>query len=296
MRLATLRDNGHEALAVILDDRTIPASQLADGAPTTMAGLLAAGFQGLDSLRHAAADARPRFASTGRPVDEVEFLPPVTRPGKIIGTGLNYRDHAHEVGASAPTQPTLFAKFPTSLIGHRAEIRWDPSISRQVDYEAELAVVIGRRARHVSEADALSYVLGYTCANDVTARDLQSNDGQWVRSKSLDTFCPLGPAIVTIDEIPDPQSLPISCTVNGDVMQSANTSSMFFGVQRLISYCSETFVLEPGDVIITGTPAGVGMFREPKRLLMDGDEVVVEIGGVGRLVNSCRTEAAVDGS
>jgi 2-keto-4-pentenoate hydratase/2-oxohepta-3-ene-1,7-dioic acid hydratase in catechol pathway len=297
MRLATLCDDGHESLAVILGDRSMPTAEIADGMPATLAALLAAGDSGLSSLRSAVAENRLRFATRGRPVGEVEFLPPITHPGKIVGTGLNYRDHAHEVGLPTPAQPTLFAKFPTALIGHRAEIQWDPSVSKEVDYEAELAVVIGRQARNVKQSEALSYVFGYTCANDVTARDLQANDGQWVRAKSLDTFCPMGPVIVTIDEIPDPQTLPIVCTVNGEVMQSANTSGMFFEVQRLISYCSAAFVLEPGDVIITGTPAGVGASRKPPRLLTDGDEVVVEIGGIGRLVNTCKTMSrAVDRS
>jgi 2-keto-4-pentenoate hydratase/2-oxohepta-3-ene-1,7-dioic acid hydratase in catechol pathway len=183
----------------------------------------------------------------------------------------------------------MFAKFPSSLIGHGADIAWDPALTNEVDYEAELAIVIGRRAKSVSEADALDYVLGYTCANDVSARDLQFAESQWVRGKSLDTFCPLGPVIVTTDEVPDPQSLQISCTVNGKRVQSASTSEMFFGVAMLVSYCSQTFTLEPGDVIITGTPAGVGVFKKPKQMLQHGDEVVVEIAGIGRLINVCRT-------
>ena len=167
-----------------------------------------------------------------------------------------------------------------------------PELTAQVDYEAELAVVIGRTARRVSEADALDYVLGYTCLNDVSARDLQFGDGQWARGKSLDTFCPMGPALVTADEIPDPQDLDISCCVGDRIVQSANTSQMYFGVAAIISYCSQSFSLEPGDVIATGTPGGVGIFRDPPVLLADGDEVTVEIEGVGRLRNTCRHEHA----
>ena len=189
----------------------------------------------------------------------------------------------------------MFSKWPSSVVGHRAEVRWDPALTAQVDYEAELAVVIGRTARRVSESAALDYVLGYTCLNDVSARDLQFGDGQWVRGKSLDTFCPMGPVLVTADEIPDPQTLDIACRVNGERVQSANTRQMYFGVAAIISYCSQSFSLEPGDVIATGTPGGVGIFRDPPVLLGDGDEVVVEIERIGRLVNTCRYEPALVG-
>ncbi|SRR5712692_7041374 len=294
MRLASYREGRRESLGVVLDGRTLPVTQVATGGPGTIAELLAGGDGTLKAVRQAAAAAVGRIAAEGRPLDELELLPPVTKPGKIVAIGLNYRDHAKEAGAATPTQPTVFAKFVTSLIGHRAEIRWDPALAQEVDYEAELAVVIGRRARRVSEKEALDYVLGYTCANDVSARDLQFSESQWVRAKSLDTFCPLGPVLVTADEITDPQKLPISCRVNGELMQSANTSEMFFGVGILISYCSQSFTLEPGDVIITGTPAGVGVFKKPKRMLGEGDEVVVEVGGIGRLVNTCRTSSPRD--
>ncbi len=148
-------------------------------------------------------------------------------------------------------------------------------------------MVIGRAARNVSEADALDHVFGYTCLNDVSARDLQFGDGQWVRGKSLDTFCPIGPWIVTADEIPDPQNLRIACLVNGEALQSSTTANMFFGVRRLIAHCSRAFTLLPGDVIATGTPAGVGVYRQPKRFLRDGDEVTIRIEGIGDLVNRC---------
>ena len=172
-------------------------------------------------------------------------------------------------------------------MGHGAEVRWDPGLSQQVDYEAELAAVIGRRARRVSVADALDYVLGYTCLNDVSARDIQFGDGQWVRGKSLERL-PDGPVLVTSDEIPDPQALPISCSVNGELLQDGNTSQMYFGVAEIISYCSQSFSLEPGDVISTGTPSGVEVFRKPPRFLGAADVMVVEIEGIGRLENVCR--------
>jgi len=162
-------------------------------------------------------------------------------------------------------------------VGHGADVSWDPGLSDSIDYEAELAVVIGRRARRVTEAEALEHVFGYMCANDVTARDLQSSDGQWVRAKSLDTFCPMGPTLVTSDEVDDPQRLSISCQVNGEVRQSSSTAEMIFPVAHLVSFCSAAFTLEPGDVILTGTPAGVGAHRDPPAFLRDGDEMAVEI-------------------
>jgi 2-keto-4-pentenoate hydratase/2-oxohepta-3-ene-1,7-dioic acid hydratase in catechol pathway len=174
------------------------------------------------------------------------------------------------------------------VTGPGAEIRWDPELTSQVDYEAELAVIIGRRARNVAVSDALDHVLGYTCLNDVSARDLQFGDGQWTRGKSLDTFCPMGPALVTADEVGDPGDLAIRCTVNGEPVQDARTSAMYFGVAEIISFCSTSFTLEPGDVIATGTPGGVGVFRDPPRFLADGDRIVVEIERIGRLENVCR--------
>ena len=202
--------------------------------------------------------------------------------------GRNYHEHAAEEGKTAPADPVVFAKFPNALVGDRADIVWRAADTGQVDYEAELAVVIGRTARDVPVSEALDHVLGYTCLNDVSARDLQFGDGQWVRGKSLDTFCPTGPWIVTRDELPDPGSLRIRCLVNDEILQDAGTSQMVHDVPDLIAFCSRFMTLEPGDIIATGTPGGVGVFREPPRFLRDGDEVVVDIDGVGRLVNRCR--------
>ena len=184
----------------------------------------------------------------------------------------------------------MFAKFASALVGHGAEVRWSPALTQAVDYEAELAVVIGAVSRRVEPVQALDYVAGYTCLNDVSARDLQYSDKQFMRAKSLDTFGPMGPWLVTADEIPDPQTLAIRCLVNGEVRQDSNTSDMVFSVAELVSFCSQAFTLEPGDVIATGAPGGVGWFREPRRMLKDGDEVVVEIERVGRLVNRCVEE------
>jgi 2-keto-4-pentenoate hydratase/2-oxohepta-3-ene-1,7-dioic acid hydratase in catechol pathway len=237
------------------------------------------------------------FMNTGAPVvalsgcvplESVSWAPPVTRPTKIIAVGLNYKDHAQESKGAVPSVPLLFAKFPNSLIGHREVISWDRRITNKVDFEAELAVIIGKTTRKCAENEAAANVFGYTCANDVSARDLQFGDGQWVRGKSLDTFCPLGPWVVTADELNDPGSLKIRCILNGQVMQDSSTGLMFFGVAKLVSFCSMHFTLSPGDVILTGTPNGVGAFREPSIYMQDGDEVIVDIEKIGRLVNRCK--------
>ncbi|MFN8449617.1 MAG: fumarylacetoacetate hydrolase family protein [Anaerolineae bacterium] len=210
-------------------------------------------------------------------------------PGKIIAIGQNYAEHAAELGNKLPERPVIFAKFPSTVIGSGVPITWRSSITTQVDWEAELAVVIGKRAKDVPEADALSYVYGYCVANDVSARDLQlRTDSQWTRGKSLDTFCPLGPYIVTRDEIADPQNLNIKTTVNDKTMQDSNTRHMIFSVAHLIAYCSQMFTLEPGDIIITGTPSGVGDGRKPPRYLADGDVVTVSVEGVGEVSNPCK--------
>ena len=234
-----------------------------------------------------------RIADEGRPLDEVELLAPVPRPGKVVAIGRNYREHVDEEGADRPPAPLIFSKWPSSVIGDGAEIRWDPELTAQVDYEAELAVVIGRTARRVSEADALDYVLGYTCLNDVSARDLQFGDGQWARGKSLDTFCPMGPALVTADEIPDPQDLDISCCVGDRGRPDRRTPPDVLRGRR------------DHQLLLAVVQPGAGRRhrdRDARRrrhlprpaalLLADGDEVTVEIEGIGRLRNVCRTERA----
>ena len=208
----------------------------------------------------------------------------IALPQKIVCVGLNYRDHAEEQGVDLPERPLLFAKWPNTLIGNGDAIRI-PEISKNVDYEAELGVVIGRRVGGgVAADDALSFVEGYVVANDVSGRDLQFSDGQWVRGKSLDTFLPVGD-LVPAAEVPDPQSLPIRAILNGEVLQDSNTSNMIFGVADIVSFVSQAITLEPGDLIITGTPAGVGAFRDPKIWLKPGDEITIEIDGLGSITN-----------
>ncbi len=208
---------------------------------------------------------------------------PIPRPGKIVCVGLNYRDHAQEQGAALPEAPLLFAKFTTALIGPGDAIVIPPTVTK-CDYEAELGVVLGMTVKQVSKENALEAVAGYVVANDVSARDLQFGDGQWTRGKSPDTFCPVGPLVPRAD-VPDPHALPIRALLNGEVVQNSTTANLVFGVDEVISYASQTATLEAGDLILTGTPAGVGIFRKPPRLLEPGDEITIEIDGVGSLTN-----------
>ena len=286
MRLLSCQSADIETLGVVDADRWLPATSVVPGGPATIGALLRAGRDVVDELRAATSEAR--IAERGQPLADIELLAPVPRPGKIVAIGRNYREHAAEEGVEPPAAPLIFAKWPSSVIGPGVDIRWDPGLTGQVDWEAELAVVIGRTARRVPPDAALDHVFGYTCLNDVSARDLQFGDGQWIRGKSLDTFCPMGPYLVTADVVGDPQQLAIRCTVDGEVVQDASTALMYFSVAEIISHCSEAFTLEPGDVIATGTPAGVGAFRDPPRFLGDGARVVVEIDGIGRLENTCR--------
>jgi len=206
----------------------------------------------------------------------------ITRPGKIVCVGLNYHDHAEEGGQDLPQAPLLFAKWPNTLIGDGEPIVL-PAESAQVDYEAELGVVIGATAKHVSERDALDVVGGYICVNDVSARDLQFGDRQWVRGKSLDTFCPIGPALVPASQIPDPQTLRLRTILNGEVVQEAPTADMIFSVAEIVAFVSEAITLEPGDLILTGTPSGVGMAMDPPRFLETGDVIKIEIERLGSI-------------
>ncbi len=218
--------------------------------------------------------------------DRVGWAPPLPDPSKIICLGRNYRAHAEEQAKPLPARPLLFPKLPSALIGHGAPIPLpDPAIEDRVDYEAELAVVIGRRARGVSEAEALGFVAGYTILNDISGRRTQRAEKQWLRAKGFDGFAPCGPWIVSADEILDPQALSIECRVNGELRQSSNTAEMIFSVAYLIAYLSATMTLEPGDIISTGTPGGVGEHRDPPVFLQDGDVVTCSIAGIGSLEN-----------
>ncbi len=268
-----VKASGRELASWLLDaNNTLDVIRRPASALSEINALLTDGLSGDD-----------RGQVRGYSMDEIEFLPAVY-PSKILAIGRNYVDHAIEGGAAPPEAPLLFNKLPNSLNAHNAPIVL-PLISNKVDYEAELAVVIGRQAKRVSEAEALEYVFGYTLIDDVSARDLQFGDGQWTRGKGLDTFAPLGPFITTRDEIKDVQALKIEGRLNGEEMQSSNTGKMIFQVAYLVSYLSQGMTLEPGDVIATGTPEGVGVFRDPPVLLKAGDVFEVTIEKLGTLRN-----------
>lgn len=244
--------------------------------PTAPADFFAQGSAALETLR--------KVRGTLRPEEELELGPCVPAPGKIICVGLNYREHAAESKMAVPSSPVLFSKFHNAIAASGEPVPI-PAEAEQIDYEAELAVVIGRRARSVSQQEALDYVLGYCNANDISARDLQFKTSQWLLGKTPDKFLPIGPYLVTADEVGDPQRLGIRCMVNGEVRQNSNTSYMIFSVAYLVHYISRYMTLEPGDLIATGTPSGVVMGTAEKTWLQEGDEVSVEIDGLGRLTN-----------
>jgi 2-keto-4-pentenoate hydratase/2-oxohepta-3-ene-1,7-dioic acid hydratase in catechol pathway len=227
-------------------------------------------------------DLRAR-AATLEP-DEVVFQAPIRRPGKIICVGLNYHDHCREQGVEPPTYPLLFSKF-ANAVTHPGAAVTRPAATEQLDLECELAVVIGRRASQVDRAEAMDAVFGYTILNDVTMRDLQREDRQWLRAKGSDGFAPMGPAVVTVDELGDPQALRLGSSVNGDVWQESSTAEMIFDIPTLVAFASRTITLEPGDVIATGTPAGVGHYQRPPRYLAGGDVMRCEIESIGAIEN-----------
>lgn len=220
-------------------------------------------------------------------LDSVEIDVPIASPEKIICVGLNYIDHCHETGMEPPKSPVIFSKYANALTGHHTAVEI-PVNSSEVDFEAELAIVIGKEAKRVSEEEAEDYVFGYTIMNDVSARDLQFADGQWSRGKTADTFAPTGPYVVTRDEISDPHNLAISLTLNGETMQDSNTSNLIFNISQIVSFLSQSMTLRPGDLIATGTPPGVGMGRSPKVWLKDGDKMDVMIEKIGTLSNYVR--------
>ncbi len=255
-------------------------------------GLKGAGFDDLLSVIAGGADAMDRVARwLYRPphgerlnLATTRLRAPIPKPPKIICIGLNYSDHAAEAKLAVPEVPTVFAKYANTVIGHMHPIVL-PKNSVKPDYEAEFAVVIGKGGRHIPEARWRDYVFGYTIVNDVSARDFQLQTSQWTMGKTFDTFAPMGPVIVTADEIEDPHKLAISLTLNGELMQDSNTANLIFGVPQLIAFLSSVMTLQPGDIISTGTPAGVGFARKPPRWLKPGDEVAIEVQGIGRLVN-----------
>lgn len=226
----------------------------------------------------------PEIDPAEEPLTDPGLLAPYPG-GTIFGIGLNYRDTIRDMGFPTPETPYLFPKLSSSVAGPGDPIVLDSDVTTEADWEGELAVIIGKTARNVTEGEALEFVFGYTAANDISARDVQRADPQWVRGKGLDTFCPIGPVIVTADEIPDPQNVRIRTWVNGNIVQDGNTADMVFGVGALISYLSRHFTLRPGDVILTGTPSGCGGFMTPPKFLAPGDQTTVDVQGIGTLTN-----------
>lgn len=279
MRLVTYDKGGNATLGARKDDQVV---DLSDVAPDMRAYL-----DGGDRTRK---DAEAAISTGAGATDAggVKILAPIQNPEKIICIGLNYADHAEESGMAIPEEPIVFSKYASTIIGPGDEIRVPPSSSK-TDYEVELVVVIGKRGKDISEADALDHVAGYTIGHDVSARDyqLEKPGGQWMLGKTFDTFAPIGPEIVTSDEVGDPHALGIRCILNGDTVQDSTTAQLIFKVPQLVAYLSHVFTLAPGDLIFTGTPPGVGMARDPQLWLKPGDTVVCEVDGLGRLENHC---------
>jgi 2-keto-4-pentenoate hydratase/2-oxohepta-3-ene-1,7-dioic acid hydratase in catechol pathway len=278
MRLATLK-NGHTV--VITAKSILPLRKL--GFNGNLLDLIIAGKNELEKIKNKIINVNESIiiAAEG-------LAAPYKNPPKIVAIGLNYLDHANEAKMQTPKTPLAFAKYPSSIIGPTDDIIIPTAVTKKVDYEVELAVVIGKEAKNVSMEKALDYVFGYTILNDISARDVQFSESQWVRAKSIDSFCPLGPVIVTADEIPNPQNLELGCEVNGKIMQSDSTKNMIFNVASLISILSHSFKFEPGDIIATGTPSGVGFSRKPPVFLKTGDIVKSWIKGIGEMINQVK--------
>lgn len=271
----TLNNDSAVRLGVHTADGIIDLTGLS-GIPTTLEAVME---QGADALK-------PILGQTGNLIDEADIAnaPCVLNPEKILCVGLNYTRHAQESGAAIPTSPVLFSKFNNTLASHGDNIPL-PTNAEKYDYEVELGVIIGKSARYVSEEDALNYVFGYCTIDDLSVRDLQMRTSQWLLGKTLDKFMPMGPYIVTADEVPDPQNLELGCWVNGERRQNSNTADMIFSVAQVISYASQYMTLKPGDIISTGTPEGVVLGMTPQVWLQPGDEVTCEVTGLGKLTN-----------
>jgi 2-keto-4-pentenoate hydratase/2-oxohepta-3-ene-1,7-dioic acid hydratase in catechol pathway len=274
MKLARISFEGAEDFAIAEDGEWVTYRTLGFDASTTPEAI------------ELFSDAKRAYAELGAVgISDPTFAAPLQNVGKILAIGLNYLDHIEETKAARPERPIIFSKYTSSVTGPFSPIVMDANLTVKGDYESELAVIIGERCRNVSEADALGVVFGYTVANDVSARDWQKTESQWSRSKSFDTFCPVGPWITSADEVSDPNALSIRSEVNGEVRQDSSTSRMLFQVPFLIAYLSRSMTLEPGDVILTGTPHGVGFAMSPPKYLVPGDRVMCEIEGLGRIEN-----------
>jgi len=279
MRLVTYRSNDGPRAGVLTGGAVVDAwSTLGEPKRCGLRELIAAALTG--DLRDALEDGTT--TGTPLPLADIELLPPIPDPEKIVCIGLNYRNHAAEAGIEAPERPTIFGKFRNALAAPGASVRL-PAASRKVDYEAEVAFVVGRRSSQVSEDEALDHIVGYTLLNDLSARDLQFATPQWMSGKVFDGSAPCGPALVTADEAGPHDAIEIALRLNGEEMQAASTSDLIFSMPRLLSHLSELMTLEPGDIVSTGTPAGVGGAREPHVWLRDGDEIEIDSPTLGTL-------------
>lgn len=282
MRFVTFEQDGQRRAGVVVDDKIVSLENT--GFPDVLS-VLQGGAAAIGKVKVAIGN-----APAGIPLASAKLCAPIPEPPKILCMGLNYRDHAEEARLEIPKYPVMFAKYNNTVIGHGDQIVL-PGNSRKPDYEAEFGFVIGKRGRHIKAADWREYVFGYMNCNDVSARDFQTAVSQWTMGKNFDTFGPMGPYLVTADEIEDPHNLDISLTLNGETMQHSNTRELIFKIPETVEFLSSVMTLEPGDVVFTGTPAGVGFGRKPPRWLAPGDEVVVRIEGLGELRNICVAEA-----
>lgn len=297
MRLVSFSKSGTPALGIVVGERVLDVAAAAASAPTSMQAVIDGGAAALRALKQAlegTADGSPAWSA----LSDATLLSPIPRPNKnVFCVGRNYKAHIEE-GARArgvplvfPTVPEFFSKPPTSVIGHGADIRLDTRLTQQLDYEVELALVIGKTCSDIGVDEAMSAVFGYTVLNDVTARDLQKRHHQWFKGKGLDTYCPIGPWIVTADEFGDPSGRRVTLRVNGETRQDSSTSDLLFNVATIVSVLSQGLTLEPGDIVATGTPAGVALGMTPQKWLVDGDVVEAEVEGVGILRNTVRAVA-----
>ncbi|NYE07998.1 2-keto-4-pentenoate hydratase/2-oxohepta-3-ene-1,7-dioic acid hydratase in catechol pathway [Bacillus niacini] len=288
MKILSYYENKRIKLGIKTEDGIIDVQAVSEktgiAAPKTMLGVIEGGNEALQALTKIVANSAEKLNE-----ETIQFAPAIPNAGKVICVGANYRKHAIESGLVIPEKPIYFAKFANSLSGHREEIPV-PKMAEQVDYEVELVAIIGKQAKNVSVENALDYVFGYAVGNDLSVRELQFRSHQWLYGKAIDGFAPIGPYIVTADEVPDPQNLNLKCWVNGELRQNSNTEDMIFSTAKLISDLSQIMTLQPGDVIYTGTPEGVIMGMEEKNWLKPGDEIVCEIDGLGSLLNKLKKE------
>jgi len=281
MKLVQYVYNGEQAIGLLEDGCVKIISNFHKDIPNSMVELLAGGEELLNVVKSVSVQSKNVIS-----IKDVQLLPPITGCEKIICVGLNYKDHCTEQNLSFPEEPVIFSKFPSAIISSGEEIVL-PKISDSVDWEVELAVIIGKKGKNINKNEAFNYVAGYTVANDVSARDwqLKKNANQWLLGKTFDTFCPLGPALVTKDSVSDPHHLNLKCIVNDEVMQSSNTKELIFDIPTCIEWISQFCTLKPGDVILTGTPPGVGVFKKPATYLKSGDVVKCQIDEIGEIVN-----------